>query len=901
MVAVSLAVLVDAFYTVERALENGLLLTAIILVSFVFKLGILYRISKNGTRAKSIKICRMLLVVVLCAALTEDLSWFLHALCHRHTPGANYRFISPFLRLAWAMVTVRYNALSLLVEFSVKRPQVLSLRNKILLILSGSSTLFFLSLIFFDAQCDAAIDRSLLEIVLVKLSPFYAYFVLTITNTACILGYARKHPLPRILTHQIRMLLGTLIVPMVIMDFLQSFPFDFCLTSIKSATNSYTVLGVSNILLTGIIFYCGRKLVGIRFLDLGDHVQSTSNFTFIKNFTEVIDNLGRAATMQELSLLARNLFQSAFDIPGRCVHIHTCAYGETSDTVSAIVNNSQFADNAKDSNILIYDEIALDHFCAESDESRRLVSFLNEINADIFIPLRSQKKTVGCIVVERNARPRILYGHTERAEMTVFAGYLGGIIYLLQNRNLEQILAREKLMADELYSRHQETKQYRESMRSFLRKSLNKNVGIVFYKGRNFSFGNREAQGLVTVNLNVHRGHPITQACRQIASHVMQDQLAHQCIVADDNGNKLSICGMPSLERNHVILTVHQADASDLIMRHLDHLKEPSDWDYLLYLKTTQSGSFINTLIPSDGEQVLNFKIGLLRAALSTKTVLLDVPPADLMDTVELLHHMSLRHTLYTLVLEGPSTDTDPALRLFGFNQLLDDRATYEEPILKKLDGNGTLFIKNINFLCRDAQDHLTELLRYGCFTTYRGTQRTFCDVRVICSSSQPLEALIRENRFSADLFKELQTTKLIFPSLATLTEQELGLLAQGFAHMAVADKTFEKILELSARDCKNIINLRPTSLQELRRYVQNIIIQKARGSNIGPEAIVDQAHSTNEPELVAIARIGKRALRDGKLMAFLWNKYRNQNKIATLLGVNRSSVSRRCKDYNLT
>jgi len=31
-----------------------------------------------------------------------------------------------------------------------------------------------------------------------------------------------------------------------------------------------------------------------------------------------------------------------------------------------------------------------------------------------------------------------------------------------------------------------------------------------------------------------------------------------------------------------------------------------------------------------------------------------------------------------------------------------------------------------------------------------------------------------------------------------------------------------------------------------------------------------------------------------------LWNKFNNQNKIAAFLGVNRSSVNRRCREYNL-
>jgi hypothetical protein len=52
--------------------------------------------------------------------------------------------------------------------------------------------------------------------------------------------------------------------------------------------------------------------------------------------------------------------------------------------------------------------------------------------------------------------------------------------------------------------------------------------------------------------------------------------------------------------------------------------------------------------------------------------------------------------------------------------------------------------------------------------------------------------------------------------------------------------------------------------------------------------------------ELVAAARLGKKALQDERVMVMLWNKFQNQNKISVFLGVNRSSVNRRCKEYNL-
>jgi hypothetical protein len=76
--------------------------------------------------------------------------------------------------------------------------------------------------------------------------------------------------------------------------------------------------------------------------------------------------------------------------------------------------------------------------------------------------------------------------------------------------------------------------------------------------------------------------------------------------------------------------------------------------------------------------------------------------------------------------------------------------------------------------------------------------------------------------------------------------------------------------------------------------------VLKSKKNNIYDQSEFDTAYATSDPELVSAARLGKHALRDPHIMAMLWNKFQNQNKIATFLGVNRSSVNRRCKVYNL-
>ena len=95
-------------------------------------------------------------------------------------------------------------------------------------------------------------------------------------------------------------------------------------------------------------------------------------------------------------------------------------------------------------------------------------------------------------------------------------------------------------------------------------------------------------------------------------------------------------------------------------------------------------------------------------------------------------------------------------------------------------------------------------------------------------------------------------------------------------------------------------MNSRPTSLHELKNKVQHLLIAKSKKNNIYNETEFDPAYEVSDPDLIEASRLGKQALKDRKVFTMLWRKFENQSKIATFLGVNRSSVNRRCKDYNL-
>jgi DNA-binding NtrC family response regulator len=349
-----------------------------------------------------------------------------------------------------------------------------------------------------------------------------------------------------------------------------------------------------------------------------------------------------------------------------------------------------------------------------------------------------------------------------------------------------------------------------------------------------------------------------------------------------------------------VIITVYYPDFSDILTTQIGHLKDPTTWDYLLYLETTKPGQLINQLVPGNGEHLLQFKINLLQIALSKKALLLEMAPEDLMPTVELLHHVSMRANLHALTLQGPSKNNEIAIKLFGMNPIFGNHIEYAKPLLEKLDTNGTLFIQNIEFMDLETQEYLAEFIRYGYYRIFKSNQKMTSSARIICSTNQNLQTMAQEGTFSQTLFNELKKTSLSMPSLLTLPEIELTELAQGLAEQAIKTDDFKNVLDLNEKDKNKIIQSKPTSLHELKIRVQQLLIQKSKENSIEQEVHFDPAYDISDPDLAQAARLGKHALRDPRMMVMLWNKFENQNKIASFLGVNRSSVNRRCREYNI-
>jgi transcriptional regulator with GAF, ATPase, and Fis domain len=118
----------------------------------------------------------------------------------------------------------------------------------------------------------------------------------------------------------------------------------------------------------------------------------------------------------------------------------------------------------------------------------------------------------------------------------------------------------------------------------------------------------------------------------------------------------------------------------------------------------------------------------------------------------------------------------------------------------------GTLFLDEIGDLPLEAQAKLLRVLEHGAFERLGSTHTITVNVRLVAATNQPLEQLVAEGKFRADLFYRINVFPIHLPPLRDRPE-DIGLLAHYFTQ------------KFRARLKKQIRAIDPRALARLRVY----------------------------------------------------------------------------------
>ncbi len=906
------------FHIINSALSSLNLFLAAQLCSLACKAYILISLIRND-RLKSNKKIFFLFMAVIFGGMVSDFAWIMNLLTKIFSFVLSYRTIISITSISWAFYIIQYQSFAFFLESLINKNLTLNKRHLFFLSLCFMQCLFFLSYVtifspFLSSFNDVREQYPYLITWLIYSMRFSPTYIFTLMGFALYITVKKlvQKTLPAILNKQLYYVITLFIIPHLIFEFLTYLPIRQFVSPEHWLAFSNKIASISTLLVTITLFVCYKRMLGLRFLNHNDHVEARVKFSFIDDYKHILDRLSNVTSPHEFVHIAQLFFHKTFNIPSPAISFYLRESHVQNKVFSSKLTNIEFevetffmhhykADSPvknylDTSKILIKDEIEFTNFYENDHTRATILQFLDTINSAIFLPIYDGSSICAYIIVNKNARPKELFNDLERNEMLVFTKHLGHVNSLLNHANFNTLLKREKELKEEIYRNEQHLNHYKESIRFFYRSCIERKIGLLYFKKDYFTIANDAARELIGFDINKNQKHSLHTALKELAQKALYCKSAQSTSVRDSNGNKLMISATPSLELTNVTIMIYCPEISDMLASQFDLLNDQTQRDYLLYLETTQAGKAINELIPSDGQIMLNFKIKLMAAALTSKAILLQMSDDDLMATVEILHNLSGREILHTIKLSEPERNGECFIKLFGVNSLYGSQSENDQ-IVQKLDKKGTLFIKNVDFLSLQTQRYLAEFITYGFYHRFKSERKFFSDVRIMCSTNRNLTSLIAENLFSKELYAVLQETSLNMPSLLTLPAPEILGLAQGFTNQATTPVTYKNLVPLNDNQKSMLLEKGCYSLQELKEKIYSTI-QKSNKRSITTE--VKPARKVSTPDLERAAALGTKALRDPQIMLLLWQTFKSQSRIAEFLGVNRSSVYKRCREYKL-
>jgi formate hydrogenlyase transcriptional activator len=190
----------------------------------------------------------------------------------------------------------------------------------------------------------------------------------------------------------------------------------------------------------------------------------------------------------------------------------------------------------------------------------------------------------------------------------------------------------------------------------------------------------------------------------------------------------------------------------------------------------------------------------------------------------QLIHELSARHgALVKLNCTAIPTGLLES-ELFGH-----ERGAFTDAIARRigrfeLAHEGTLFLDEIGDLPLDLQPKLLRVLEEREFQRIGGTQSIGSDVRIIAATNRPLEDLVEEEQFRADLYYRLNVFPIDLPPLRERTE-DIPLLVRQFVTQH-AEKLGRHIQYISPDVMETLVrNPWPGNVRELKHVLHRAVI----------------------------------------------------------------------------
>jgi transcriptional regulator with GAF, ATPase, and Fis domain len=215
----------------------------------------------------------------------------------------------------------------------------------------------------------------------------------------------------------------------------------------------------------------------------------------------------------------------------------------------------------------------------------------------------------------------------------------------------------------------------------------------------------------------------------------------------------------------------------------------------------------------------------------------------------------------------------------------------------------GTLMLDEIGEMSIKTQAKFLRVLEGHPFERVGGSDAIKVDVRAIAATNRDLEKDVAEGKFRRDLYFRLHVLEIVIPPLRKRAE-DIPELAEYFLHRFIAE-TASKIRGFTPMAMEEMLRYRwPGNVRELKNVIERAVVL-TRGTYIDRGDLTlstiktagDTEVGMEQPNLepTSLADMERQHILD-TLNLTGWNK----SKAATILGIERSTLDRKIRRYDL-
>jgi Nif-specific regulatory protein len=216
---------------------------------------------------------------------------------------------------------------------------------------------------------------------------------------------------------------------------------------------------------------------------------------------------------------------------------------------------------------------------------------------------------------------------------------------------------------------------------------------------------------------------------------------------------------------------------------------------------------------------------------------------------------------------------------------------------------HGTIFLDEIGEMNPATQAKFLRVLEGHPFERVGGNAPIRVDVRVVAATNSPLEQAVQAGRFRRDLFFRLQVVEIRVPPLRERRD-DIAELADHFLQRFVRE-TGRKIRGFSASALQKMQNYNwPGNVRELRNVVERAVALGAGptldANDIWLSSLEILGTKADGPVGAAFQPVSLEVVEKQHIGATLEYTDWNKSKAADILGIERSTLDRKIKLYDL-